>query len=273
MCFCPVVASFLLFVVGCVRSTNIGKGFTASHHHQPWQTGVVTLSQYCQQKCRDAQTRSRFKTNTVCPNMNNNNSNNNNGTIRTSNALPNNGQVVISSENHRLPSVWKKEEQRQWLHGGLHRSTTTTVHYHHWHHPCSGMSFFLLGPLLIVAPVIDGWLLLLSPTVDCCIWIWFFFHVDCYFFLSCRPVNGTLTPLPMLLPLPSPSPPHRHRIALCCVVLCGEVFQCAASAPDSVTASTIPIAALAVVSTRTQNSSRPNSIGTFHKAMFSPCHS
>jgi len=143
--FASVVASFLLFVTGCVRSTTIGKGFTTSHRHQPQWTGVATHNQYspgvASKKTRYATTSmawsapaTHFKTTAgwlYCP--------------RTTGTL----------------CLWKKAEQ-QWLDGRLHGSTTMSTtsditHVAGCHsscHYCHGR-----GLLLVVASVTDGWLL------------------------------------------------------------------------------------------------------------------
>ncbi len=58
--------------------------------------------------------------------------------------IPNNGQVIILSDTTGC-IVYEKRTTTMtpWRTASKHHH----VHYHHWHHPCSGMSFFLSGQL------------------------------------------------------------------------------------------------------------------------------
>jgi len=158
--------------------------------------------------------------------------------------------------------VWKKTEQQQWLNGRLHGHTTTSITASDITHVIGCYSACCYcrgcGLLLVAAAITDDWLLHLD---------FFFFDVDCYFFLSCRPVAGTTHTITNAVATAltiTVTPP-----LLCIVLFCAAKYcQCTASAPDYVTTSTITITTLAVLSRQTQNSLRLNSIGTFHKQCF-----
>jgi len=200
--------------------TSVGKGLTTSCCRQPQWTEVVTCSRYCQEQHCDAQTRSQLGE-TWYANLNNN-SNDHNGTIRTRDALQNNWRVVVLSGT--LCCIkGKKTEQQQWLDGGLHGSTTTSITITSITASditrvvgCHSACHYYLGRglLLVVSFVTDGWLLHLD-----------FFLFPCLMLLfPLRRLVADTTNTPMLLPLPSPSPQHCRCIALCCVVLCGDVM-------------------------------------------------
>jgi len=151
-------------------------------------------------------------------NMNNNTSNNHNGTICTRDALKTtNGWSYCPAHCMYEKKQNNNNDSTADYMGTPPRPLLPAT---------SPMSLDVILPVITVVGMVSCWLLLLSLTVDYCIWIFSFLML---IVTSSFPVGwllAPLTPLPMLLPLPSPSLPHCHCFALCCFVQ-----QSIASAP------------------------------------------